>query len=757
MNAHHRQHVASTFRTIDRRLADIEAILLAVGAESPLSTYALDVGPMERQATAGYINRIREKMWSAMRQLEVSDAGRRRSAAWAIRTALLSAMIDLVNMEPHRMGGYGEVSAEFAPKLAAVCADLQRLFNALDAYLCRSHGEDLSQRLARLELLPATRDALATIESVITRQGLVELRPTLDMILSRLASPDYEIAFFGRVSSGKSSLLNYLLGSNVLPVGVLPVTAVVTRLRPAERAGLVVRFETSEPATVAIDQIAQFVTEEGNPDNRRRVVDVEVQLPSPRLQQGVTFIDTPGVGSLATFGAAQTKAYLPRCDLGVLLVDAGASLNQEDLAILEGFHDAAVPAMVLISKSDLLSDHDRHRVKHYVARHIRESLGCDLPVDLASTRDPDAGLTERWFEERILPLMRAHRTNLERSLRRKIANLGETAAAHLAAQVDRARAGVSATSHFDEATARRVMESADKHLETMSLKITEPSDKDLSERIVQIVVHVADEMVEHARRGERSDDDLRKRVLAQMVEEAESTRSQIEGLGRALAEAIGRLELAAGVMRTAPKTADTLVRTIADDAGDVSSDGDGRPTNDERVFVSTSTDAHETTIAEELYAPPRPLPQPDEARLNALPRVRCSRLLSVVPGVARWLIRRNVRRHGYWAIWSVLSDYRTKLRTWLTVELRRLSDAYDAHIAPIRIRLAASPCADSPPVAGTDGLLADLEQLRKLMGRPAALEGSQAPTTQLALRNGTRPGVSQEPAVPGGLEQPRTR
>lgn len=749
MNAFHRQHVASTFRTIDQRLAEIEAILLAVGAESPLSDYVLDVGPMERQATAGYIKRIREKMWSAMTQLEVRDDGRRISASWAIRTALLGAMIDLVDMEPHRMRGYGEVSAECAPKLAAVCADLQRLFNALDAYLRRTRGEDLSQRLSRLEALPATRDALATIEGVITRQGLVELRPTLDMILSRLESPEYEIAFFGRVSSGKSSLLNYLLGSNVLPVGVLPVTAVVTRLRRAERAGLVVRFEASQPAAVAIDQIAQFVTEEGNPDNRRRVVDVEVQLPSPRLQQGVTFIDTPGVGSLATFGAAQTKAYLPRCDLGVLLVDAGASLNQEDLAILEGFHEAAVPAMVLVSKSDLLSDHDRHRVMHYVARHIREALGCDLPVDAASTRDPDAGLTERWFVERILPLMRAHRTNLERSLRRKIANLCETAAAHLAAQLDRASAGISASSHFDEATARRVMESTGKLFETVSLKITEPSDKDLSERIVQLVVHAADEMVEHARRGERSDDDLRKRVLAQMVEEAESTRLEAEDLGRSIAEAIGRLDLAAGTTRTAPKTGDTLVRTIAGDSGNVSSNGDGQPTNDGRVFVSTSTDAHEITIAEELYAPPRPLPQPDEARLNALPRVGCSRLLSVVPGVARWLIRRNVRRHGYWAIWSVLSDYRTKLRTWLTVELRRLSDAYDARIAPIRTRLAATLTADSPPAAANDGLLADLEQLRKLMGHPAALEDNHATTEPIAPREGTRPGVSEDPAVPG--------
>lgn len=718
MNAYHRQHVASTFRTIDHRLAEIEAIMLAVGAESPLSTYALDVGPMERQATAGYIKRIRERMWSAMQQLEVSDTSRRTSASWAIRTALLSAMIDLVDMEPHRMGGYGEVGAEFAPKLAAVCADLQRLFNALDAYLRRAHGENLSERLARLEMLPATRDALATIEAVITRQGLVELRPALDMVLSRLESPEYEVAFFGRVSSGKSSLLNYLLGSDVLPVGVLPVTAVITRLRRAERAGLVVRFEISQPAALSVEQIAQFVTEEGNPDNRRRVIDVEVHVPSPRLQQGVTFIDTPGVGSLATFGAAQTRAYLPRCDLGVLLIDAAASLNHEDLAILQAFHDGAVPAMALVSKCDLLNGPDRQRVTDYVSRHIREALGCDLPADAVSTRGADAALTERWFAERIMPLMREHRSNLERSLRRKMANLCETAAAYLAAQIDRSAAGISEASHFDAATARRLMESAGRQIETVSLKITEPSDRHLSECVTRVVIQVADDMVEHARRGERADDDLRKRVLAHMVAEAESTRSQLEALGRSLAETIERLALAGQGSRTASETTPTRGLSAGND-GSIGSDDARRRTLGGSASGSGSAGERQTAIAEELYAPPRPLPQPDEARLNELPRLRCSRVLSLFPRPARWVMRRALRRQGYWTIWSALSDHRAKLHAWLTAELRRLSDAYEARIAPIRVRLAADSGTAGQSTAESDQIRADLAQLRELMERPA--------------------------------------
>ncbi len=57
---------------------------------------------------------------------------------------------------------------------------------------------------------------------VVARWQLVEFRPLIDSILQRIEHPRYEIAVFGRVNSGKSSLLNHVVGMDVLPVGVTP-------------------------------------------------------------------------------------------------------------------------------------------------------------------------------------------------------------------------------------------------------------------------------------------------------------------------------------------------------------------------------------------------------------------------------------------------------------------------------------------------------------------------------------------------------
>ena len=106
---------------------------------------------------------------------------------------------------------------------------------------------------------------------------------------------------------------------------------------------------------LTIARLPEFVAEQFNPGNQKHVTKILVHLDSPRLRDGVIFVDTPGLGSLATRGAAETIAYLPRCDLGVVLIDAGSTLTPDDLQTIQILYEAAIPATVLLSKADILA------------------------------------------------------------------------------------------------------------------------------------------------------------------------------------------------------------------------------------------------------------------------------------------------------------------------------------------------------------------------------------------------------------------
>jgi GTP-binding protein EngB required for normal cell division len=209
--------------------------------------------------------------------------------------------------------------------------------------------------------------------------------------------------------------------------------------------------------TGALDLLPQLVTEHLNPGNRRHVTRVDVRYPAPRLEQGVVLVDTPGLGSLATAGADETLAYLPRCDLGVVLVDAGSTLMPDDVMTVQALVHAGTPASVLLSKSDLLGLDDRARAAAYIAEHLRAEVGLDVAVHAVSAVGADATLTDTWFAAEIAPMCQRHQQVARHSIHRKIVLLGDAVRTSLHTTADRStgRVLISPESLADAETALR--------------------------------------------------------------------------------------------------------------------------------------------------------------------------------------------------------------------------------------------------------------------------------------------------------------
>jgi hypothetical protein len=328
---HHQRHVRTTFQYIDKLLLETEHTITDAGSPSPFKRHTDDTTPIQRKVTHDYISRIREQMRRVMEELNISPPEPHSGAVWAAAINLMYCSISLNELTPQRMLAYGPLSGEVAQTLDGIRAELDGLIAKLRTYLGKGAGGDLQQRLQQLG---KTRDEirlLSEIERIITAHGLVEFRGTLTMLLDRMESAAFEVGVFGRVSSGKSSLLNYILQTDVLPIGVTPVTAIPTRIShgPVTEAGI--EFAEAQPQIIPLSELPEFATEQKNPGNKKHVTRIFVKLPSDRLAEGVTFVDTPGLGSLAVTGAEETIAYLPRCDLGIVLIDGGAGLTHDDL------------------------------------------------------------------------------------------------------------------------------------------------------------------------------------------------------------------------------------------------------------------------------------------------------------------------------------------------------------------------------------------------------------------------------------------
>jgi GTP-binding protein EngB required for normal cell division len=226
-------------------------------------------------------------------------------------------------------------------------------------------------------------------------------------LLLKLAEDRFTLAVLGQFKRGKSSLLTALVGRELLPVGVLPLTSAITVVRFGARERLLVErwsgsnerdrtYTTEEP----IGRLADFVTERGNPGNCLRVKAATLETPTPFLRRGVEFVDTPGVGSAIEANTATTRGFLPSCDAALFVTSAEAPLSETELMFLGEIRQHVRKLFFVVNKTDLLAPAEQAAVVGFTARILREQTGAKevrvFPLSsrlgLQGARQSDAGL-----------------------------------------------------------------------------------------------------------------------------------------------------------------------------------------------------------------------------------------------------------------------------------------------------------------------------------------------------------------------------
>lgn len=423
-NEPQKRRLLSSASYVDKLLIDIEQILSA-STSGGFPKYKNPLAPVQIKVLRDYIRRLRQQILHVLNELSVPLPEARFDSTFSIQVTLQFVEVALEEIAPERLTGYGSVPESLVKPLRGGIQEMKGIVRQISSYLSQRADADLSSRLLRLSKDEADGGLLRELGSMIDRHGLVEFRASLSQLVEKIETPTYEIAFFGRVSAGKSSLLNRIIGIDLLPTGVTPITAVPTRIKNGGASELLVWTAEGKRAEYGIERLADFATETRNPGNEKHVTRLLVAIPLPILPNEVVLVDTPGLGSLALEGATETLAYLPRCDLGVVLVDASSNLHSDDVATVDTLRAASVPALVVLSKVDLLTEEDRERLVDYTRTQLAHELGAEIDVAPLSTRPELAGLLEQWIENEIAPRVADAQRLSRESIQRKTRSLAQ--------------------------------------------------------------------------------------------------------------------------------------------------------------------------------------------------------------------------------------------------------------------------------------------------------------------------------------------
>jgi len=197
---------------------------------------------------------------------------------------------------------------------------------------------------------------------------LLELLPKIEQIdETRIAQArdalfhadhPYLMVFVGAFSSGKSSLINALLGKeHVLRIGATPTTDRINILRYGD-----------EP---------QRMDSGGEVDT--------VFYPSPLLRK-VSFVDTPGLESIFKNHEEITSRFLHRSDVVILVMLATQAMSQRNLDYIQQLRGYGKKVIIVINQADLLDEEERKTVLEYVRDQSQDRLGFEPEIWLVSAK-----------------------------------------------------------------------------------------------------------------------------------------------------------------------------------------------------------------------------------------------------------------------------------------------------------------------------------------------------------------------------------
>jgi GTP-binding protein EngB required for normal cell division len=195
---------------------------------------------------------------------------------------------------------------------------------------------------------------------------------------SKLSEEGFNIVVLGGFKRGKSTLINAMVGSGILPTGVAPLTSVITKLRYATKTEAEIAFNDGKRMIVDVTSLNQYVTEKGNPGNTKNVAEVDLHVNSSLLGDGAAIVDTPGVGSSYGRNTLVTYDFLAQVDAALFVFGVDPPISQMELEFLDDIKGNSDVIFLIQNKIDMLDK-----------RESEEALDFSRSVLIESLKDPD--------------------------------------------------------------------------------------------------------------------------------------------------------------------------------------------------------------------------------------------------------------------------------------------------------------------------------------------------------------------------------
>ncbi len=219
------------------------------------------------------------------------------------------------------------------------------------------------------------------LKELCDEAGRKDLLHQLSNLEQHLSSSRFTVAVVGEFNRGKSTLVNRLIGLDIIPTSDIPTTSVPIRVVGSKQEGLLAKPGGNRKLPLAEKSWDMLL-----PQDASQPGEVILYRNCPLLMEyDLEIIDTPGVNSQIKGDLTMAEWALGNCDCAILPIAAVTPLSQSEKMFLEErLLMKKIPRiMVILTKLDLVEEKYRMSVIQSVQNKLH-SINPDIPLYLSS-------------------------------------------------------------------------------------------------------------------------------------------------------------------------------------------------------------------------------------------------------------------------------------------------------------------------------------------------------------------------------------
>ncbi|MBP7653832.1 dynamin family protein [Candidatus Dependentiae bacterium] len=200
-----------------------------------------------------------------------------------------------------------------------------------------------------------------------------------NFLIKQLESDTFIITVVGEFNRGKSTLLNAILGVDIIPTSIRPTTATINIIHYAEKPSLRVFKKNGEIIEIEFNKKKFEEFSALRNFDAQTVKYVEIAYPIDYLKDGIVLVDTPGIEDIEQQRVDITYGYMPVSDATILLLDATAPLRNSEKNFLteQVFHSNIPTIFFVINQIDKISDSELERINNDIENKLKKIIELD--------------------------------------------------------------------------------------------------------------------------------------------------------------------------------------------------------------------------------------------------------------------------------------------------------------------------------------------------------------------------------------------